>query len=79
MSSRKFEMPSTVRTCRCITLHTYPAFVTAEAWHVAIHICHCGREHVEEAIPVIPAPPTATRRRVQKKKVQLKRKRPARS
>src|SRR3712207_3732321 len=45
------EMPIKLRTCRCVTLHTYPAYVTADSWHVVVHVCECGREHFSEPIP----------------------------
>lgn len=36
--------------CECITLHSYPAYVTADSWHVVMHICKCGLEHLNEPL-----------------------------
>lgn len=61
-------MPKSVRTCRCISLHTYPALVTLDGWHLVTHICHCGRVHFEEELPAVPVPRKAARRRAKTKK-----------
>jgi hypothetical protein len=45
-------MRPTARRCRCLTLHSYPAYVTADSWHLVIHVCHCGREHLNELVPL---------------------------
>jgi hypothetical protein len=50
--------------CQCVTLHAYPAYVTADSWDVMIHVCHCGREHVRESlIPPEASKPKPVRRR----------------
>lgn len=48
--------------CRCITLHTYPAFVYHDSWDVMIHICKCGREHINESLIPPPEPRKQKRR-----------------
>lgn len=38
--------------CVCVVMHTYDAFVTADAWNVSVHVCAvCGVEHRREVIP----------------------------
>jgi hypothetical protein len=50
--------------CKCVTLHAYPAYVTADSWDVMIHVCHCGREHINESLipPEVPQRGSARRR-----------------
>jgi hypothetical protein len=56
-AARKFD-------CKCVTLNAYPAFVTADSWDVMIHICECGREHINESlIPPKASKPGSGRRR----------------
>jgi hypothetical protein len=72
-SHRPLEMPnrsteSNRYRCKCVSLHTYSAYVFASSWDVFLHVCQCGREHVNESLlPEVTAlklqPKTRRRRR----------------
>lgn len=50
--NKSLEKPKSP-TCVCVTLHTYEAFVTADAWGASSHVCViCGTEHFLEVHPV---------------------------
>ena len=58
-------------SCKCVSLHTYPAYVYGDSWNVFLHVCHCGREHINESLlpePTTPAKPPQRRPQLSKRR-----------